>query len=323
MAQKRTPAVRAERTALARSIDDYLADRKAQKRRAKTLHYYEAVLTKQLLPWCLKAGVKDLAHVDQKLIDRWTTYLGDRQAERPDGKRGHLSIHTVHSYERTVNQFLRWARREGEITRDVKAQQPKLPHLERDVLQKADYEALLAEADNDRDRLIVEVLWKTGMRASELTGLRVDDLLEGSDRTYWLRIRGKGGDERQIQILPKLYRSLRKYATSRGHKDSDRLWLGLRKDPDGNVVPMTPSGLGQMLGSLADAAGVTKKVNPHIWRHSFATRMILAEGMDLMSVQKILGHRSLAMLQQHYSHVTATEAGKKLMAVLMAEEQSE
>jgi hypothetical protein len=97
MAQKRTPAVRGERTALARSIDDYLADRKAQKRRAKTLHYYEAVLTKQLLPYWLKAGVSDLAHVDQKLIDRWTTYLGDRQADHPDGKRGHLSIHTVHS----------------------------------------------------------------------------------------------------------------------------------------------------------------------------------------------------------------------------------
>jgi integrase/recombinase XerD len=324
MAQKRTPAARAERTLLARSIDDYLADVKARKRRAKTLHYYEAVLTKQFLPFCMKAGVSDLAHVDQKLVDKWTTNLGERLAEHPDGKRDHLSIHTVHSYERTVNQFLRWARREGEITRDVKAQQPRLPRLERNVLQQADYEALLAEARPDRDKLILEVLWNTGIRASELTGLRVDDLIEGGDRTYWLRVRGKGGDERQIQILPRLNRSLRKYATSRGHRESARqeLWLGLRRDANGDTLPLSPSGLGQLLGSLADAADLRKKVNPHIWRHSFATRMIL-KGMDLMSIQKILGHKSLAMLQQHYSHVTTSEAGKKLMAVLMAEERGE
>jgi site-specific recombinase XerD len=213
-----------------------LADVKARRRGEKTLSYYEAVLTKQFLPFCLKAGVTDLGSIDQKLINLWTTDLGERRPKAsPNAKArtGKLSVSTVDSYERTVNQFLRWARVVArEITGEVRAQRPNIPQLSRRVLEGADVELMEGATDSERDKLIINVLWQTGMRASELTGLTTDDLIEGSDRSYFLHVKGKAGHERDVPIQPALYRRLRRFAEKRSVEKRDRpeLWLGSRGD---------------------------------------------------------------------------------------------
>ncbi len=321
MPRKPSPVVHKQRSTLERSIDDYLADVKSRRRGVKTLHYYEAVLIKQFLPFCLKAGVTDLSSIDQKLINRWTTWLGDRAAlASPNAKArtGKLSVSTVDSYERTVNQFLRWARVVArEITAEVKAQRPNIPHISRKVLEGPDVELMEGAARTERDKLIIRVLWETGLRASELTGLTTDDLIEGSGRSYFLHVKGKAGHEREVPIAPALYRRLRRFAEKRSVEERDRpeLWLGVRRATTGEYEPLEPSGLGQMLASVAHQAGVKKPVNPHAWRHSFATQQVRA-GMNLVILQQILGHRSLAMLSQHYAHPTPSDLTKAMMAAL-------
>lgn len=78
---------------------------------------------------------------------------------------------------------------------------------------------------------------------------------------------------------------------------------------------MTPSGLGQLLGSIAKDAEGSKPTNPHSFRHSFITRMVLAN-MNMVLLQHTIGHKGPAMIHAYYAHVTASDAGKALMEVL-------
>jgi integrase/recombinase XerD len=339
MAQKPKP-MRKQRTALEHSIRDYLDDVTARRRRPKTLHYYRAVLTGEgkrpapkpggFLGFCLAEGVTDLKGVDQKLVNLWTTDLNNRNALASPGvqsRTGRLSVDTVNSYTRTVNQFLRWAHGAGVTKRLVEAHQPTLSRKLREVLTDDDFKRLMeaaTEADKSaRDPLILRVLWQTGMRASELCKLHVSDLEDDGNRRCFIKVQAaKSGDERKIQIKPALYKDLKQYAAKRGkdRRGRDELWLGLRRDVEtGEYQPLTPSGLGQLLQAIASDAEVTKPTNPHSFRHSFITRMVL-KNVNMVLLQQVVGHRSPAMIHAYYAHVTASDAGKALMDALRDED---
>lgn len=312
-----------QRTRIERVISDYLADGQASGWASKTRRYYEGVLVKQLVPWCRDVGISDPADLDQKAVNEFVAMLRKRKAqpspdaEQPD--RG-LSEATVHSYGRAVNVFLNWARDAGEVEHKARIRLRALPKVERDVLEVEDIRKLEDAAQTERDKLLIRLLIDTGLRASELTGLRAGDLIEeGHDR--FLRVKGKGGDERKVPIRPALYQRLRRYRDrTRPDRDRDEMWLGARRDPRSKQhEPMTPSGLGQMLESVAEAAGIDKPTNPHTFRHSFITRR-LRQKMDPGQVASIVGHKSLAMIYSHYNQLTASDAARALMAALREEE---
>jgi integrase/recombinase XerD len=305
-----------EVTPLDRLVDDYLASCRARGLSPKTVKFvYAYVLKSVFLPFCRREAVKQPDQVTRKVLDRFSTELLDI-----GGAKGRLSKHSVHSYVRSVNSFLTWAAREGEVGADTKAQLPKLGRRLLEVLSREEIQAMEDVAKTERDKLIVRVLADTGIRLGELVGVRISDvLLQG--RRHYLRVRGKGDIERLVPISPGLYTRLRRYIDRSRPKDvgGDHLFIALRRNPAGDLDPLTASGVEQMIKILAQVAGIEKRVYPHLLRHSFVT-WSLTRGMNPIQLAQIVGHTSLAMIQQVYSHLTPSDAYDAMLKVLTAED---
>jgi integrase len=301
----------AGQSAVERLVEDYLASCRARGLSPRTVREgYGYPLRQVLLPFCAADGVSEPAQLDRKLMDRLTSHLLEE-----GGRRGQLSKFTVASYVRAINAFLSWARREGEVG-DVKAQTPKTGRKLVEILSREEIQRLEDAAQTERDRLIVRLLADSGIRVSELTGLRVTDLIDRERRLY-VRIHGKGNLERLVPLLPQLGRRLRRFADKGRPEetDSDRIFLGLHRRPGGSYEPLTRTGVVQMLRMLADRAGLHKRVHPHLLRHSFATHS-LAHGMNPVQLAQILGHSSLAMIQNVYAHLTPQDSYDALLQAL-------
>jgi len=147
---------------------------------------------------------------------------------------------------------------------------------------------------------LVEVLYASGMRVSELVGLPLA-AARGRDRV--LLIRGKGGKERIVPLTPAAFAAIQDWLPARelalSARRQESRWLFPGTDPD---LHMTRQRLGQLLKQLAVDAGVdVTAVKPHALRHAFATHL-LANGADLRSVQQMLGHSDISTTQI-YTHV--------------------
>jgi integrase len=234
------------------------------------------------------------------------------------GKSGRpLSRHTIASYVRSINVFLSWAQAEGEAVA-ARAKAPKTNKRLIDVLSREEITAMEDVAKAERDKLIVRVLADTGIRVGELVNLTVHDLIE-RDRTHYLRVGGKTG-ERMVPV-PRLYRRLLRYAQRGRPRDvpSDRLFISLRRRPGGDYGPLTASGVEQVIQDLGAQAGISRRVYPHLLRHSYAT-WALTRGMNPIMLAHILGHTSLAMIQNVYSHLTPTDAYEAMVRTLAEDE---
>jgi len=159
-----------------------------------------------------------------------------------------------------------------------------------------------------RDRAILETLYSSGLRVSELVGLSDGDV---DFSLGILKVYGKGGKERIVPIGQKALEALRAYLPHR-----DGVWAG--KKPAGKVLPifinpqggrLTPRSVARIVQKHVLRSGLWRKVSPHALRHSFATHLLDA-GADLRAIQELLGHASLSTTQR-YTHVSVD----KLMEV--------
>jgi integrase/recombinase XerD len=188
---------------------------------------------------------------------------------------------------------------------DVEA--PRRPAALPKYLATHEVEALLAQPSGAdprslRDRAILEMLYASGLRVSELLGLRVEDV---DLRERWLRCYGKGGKERVVPFGRRAAEAVRRYVqTGRrallggaGAARGDPLFVGRR----GRAL--TRQACWKIIRGYARAAGITRSVTPHVLRHSFATHL-LGGGADLRIVQELLGHADIGTTQV-YTHVTA------------------
>ena len=148
-----------------------------------------------------------------------------------------------------------------------------------------------------RDRLLLEMLYATGVRVGELVNIKVSDIDSG---TRNILILGKGNKERYV-IYGEYCEEILKIYLNEGRvllnkKNSDYLFLN---KTGGNL---TERGVRYILDNLIEKTSINKKISPHMIRHSFATHL-LNEGCDLLTVQKLLGHESIKATQI-YTHVT-------------------
>lgn len=181
--------------------------------------------------------------------------------------------------------------------------------LPRTVLTRAEARAILDAPDVQwpkglRDRAILEVFYATGIRLEELTRLTVMDL---DLRQGFVRIhRGKFAKDRVVPIGRRAGDALRVYLTVRARwtvqqRDESALWLA-------SIEPHRPiraQVIQVLVRTYAKQAGVTRRITPHVWRHTCATHLV-ANGANLVAVQRLLGHRSLATTQR-YSRVAIPE----------------
>lgn len=184
---------------------------------------------------------------------------------------------------------------------------PKLPRSLPDVLSPSEVEKILdgpTALPQDkrnlwlRDKAILETLYATGMRVSEIVGLKQSNLLidEGLVRVF-----GKGSKERVVPIggsalrwIARYQREVRSMLVRRG-RSQDALFLNVRG------TAMTRMSVWNIVNAYASKAGLTKDVHPHTFRHSFATHL-LEGGADLRAVQEMLGHSDIATTQI-YTHI--------------------
>jgi site-specific recombinase XerD len=298
-------------SALTRLVADYLQNRRVNCS-PKTIRIYRDALVEVLLPFCAARGVERIDQLTDRHLTDLTVGLLDGSGSR-SGKA--LSKFSVHSYMRSVNAFLAWAGKDGE-TVTGKAKLPTTGRRVLDVLSREEIRALEDAASAERDKLIVRVLADTGMRLGGLLGLTLGDLHQDG-RTFSLRVHEKGDQQRLVPIKPELYRRLQRFAEkTRRAADSDRIFLAHHKSPrTEQYEPLETSGVDQMFKTLAELAGITKRVYPHLLRHSYATNFLRRGGNPLL-LQQILGHESLAMITANYSHLTISDAHAEAMRIL-------
>ena len=165
---------------------------------------------------------------------------------------------------------------------------------------------LLDSIDTDsvaglRNRAILETLYSTGIRVSELTGL---DLADVDFDQRLVRIRGKGNKERIVPVGQKALDAIKAYRdgllkSAKAHKRVDSegaVFLNLRNKR------LTTRSVARILDQVAKSCGLMVPISPHALRHSFATHL-LDSGADLRAVQELLGHTSLSTTQK-YTHVS-------------------
>jgi len=180
---------------------------------------------------------------------------------------------------------------------------PKTLHLLPETLSMSEVEKLLAVPSSEslidiRDRAMLELLYATGLRVSELVTLKLNDL---NLQAGYLMTMGKGCKERVVPIGDSALRSVESYIRLLTHpncKKSESGFLFLTRLGSG----MSRQAFWNLIKKRAIEAGINKNISPHTLRHSFATHL-LENGADLRSVQLMLGHADLSTTQI-YTHVT-------------------
>ena len=251
----------------------------------------------------------DPARINDATIREFRLWL-NRQSLKNLGKPDQtLSRKTQNYYMIAIRAFLKYlARQEIKTLPAEKIELAKVQERSLDLITDEELGRLLNTPKGNnlkdlRDRAILELLFSTGLRVSELCSLSRDIDL----RIDELSIRGKGGKVRVVFISDKAKKVLREYLLARKDMD-DALFIKI-----GTNVPKTMGKKEKSLGvtkrtiervvkELAVKAGISKKVTPHVMRHMFATDL-LSNGADIRSVQIMLGHSSISTTQI-YTHVT-------------------
>jgi len=218
---------------------------------------------------------------------------------------GSLSIRSIARNLSSLKVFYRFLMSDGKIQTNPARliSNPKLPRRLPGVLSGEEVERLLAAPDAQttrgmRDRAMLELLYASGLRVSELVGLRVAGInLEAG----WVRTLGKGSKERMVPMGSKAQQSLKEYlAYSRPSllkkRSSSYLFVTSR------AKPMSRQAFWKIIKRCTRLAGISKEISPHSLRHSFASHL-LEHGADLRSVQIMLGHSDISTTQI-YTHVT-------------------
>jgi integrase/recombinase XerD len=217
-------------------------------------------------------------------------------------------------YTSSLKRFYRYLLRENLIAADptLNLDRPKLPRALPKTLTEADVERLLASADvgtplGVRDRAMLETLYATGLRVSELVGLKLTAVNLGDGV---VRVTGKGNKDRLVPLGEEALQWLQRYL-----KDARPVLLGRQLSDAMFVTPrgagMTRQAFWHLLKRRAHAARIDRPLSPHTLRHAFATHL-LNHGADLRVVQMLLGHSDISTTQI-YTHV-ARERLKQLHA---------
>jgi len=181
-----------------------------------------------------------------------------------------------------------------------KIDHPKLWKALPEVLSQKEVERLIEAPDlttreGIRDRAILELLYASGLRVSELVNVTIVNLSHES-----VKVMGKGGKERSVPVGKAAQAALDDYLhAGRGESDSPYLFLGKKGQP------LNRTDIWRQIKKYAKEVGITKNISPHTLRHSFATHL-LDNGADLRVIQELLGHASISSTDR-YTHVSRSK----------------
>ena len=298
------------KTKLQRYYIQFLEYLEVERNRSRlTLRNYDHYL-KRFVDFCAKQGVTDPADVDLELVRSYRLFLN-----RLTQGTKQLKIITQNYHLIALRSFLKYlAKRDVKSLAAEKIELPKTPARTVEFLDIEDVERLIKATDQEddkltqlRDRAILEMLFSTGLRISELVALKRDNL---NLKRGEFAVRGKGDKMRLVFLSGGAIGHLEKYLDER--EDNSKA-LFIRHDSKESVEKqmasmsekasgLTARTIQRIIKKYAKLAGIMKKITPHTLRHSFATDL-LTNGADLRSVQELLGHSSISTTQI-YTHLT-------------------
>jgi integrase/recombinase XerD len=255
-------------------------------------------------------------HAYQRDMMKFAEFATKQKVALPQVERAHvvdflrslylkkLDSRSVARHLVTIRHFFRFCFAEGLIQEDPAAnvQSPKFRQSLPEFLSLAEVDRLLAQPDANstlglRDKAMIELLYSTGLRVSELCGLKMQDIQMDLG---CLRCIGKGNKERLVPVGKRALQGVHEYVTKSrpqilGKRTSQFLFPSRTGRAINRIV------FWKILGTYGRKAGLRKALTPHMLRHSFATHL-LDRGADLRSVQMMLGHADIATTQI-YTHV--------------------
>lgn len=258
---------------------------------ANTLEAYSQDLA-QYQGFLEKKKIKSLSQVKRNDIVQFLLQEKDRGLQGPSLARRLVAVKLFH----------RFLTKEGRLREDITSvlESPRLWKKLPECLSLTEMEKVLQrprpqDKTGVRDQALLEVLYATGTRVSEVSHLQTADVnLESG----FLKCRGKGGKERIVPLGRKAIASIKNYLERVRNRlpQSDYLFVGT----SGN--PLTRQRIWQLIRRYARQAGIQRRITPHTFRHSFATHL-LERGADLRIVQELLGHADISTTQI-YTHVS-------------------
>lgn len=257
----------------AQLLELYIAHLLARNRSQSTIKTFKSLL-KKFIEHLGSKHVKDVTTWD---VDSFLAKL------RASG----YSERSIYTAAVAVKRFMEYLGLENNLRGFELPRRPsELPRY----LTPEEVRAMIEVADNVRDRLIVSMLYSTGMRVSELVRVRLSDVNLG-ERS--IRVKGKGGKERVVFFDGKTRLLLEEYLRE---IRADKYLFPGKSGSHLHYVTVE-----RIVRALARAAGIKERVTPHVLRHSFATYSLM-RGMDIREIQELLGHASLKTTQV-YTHV--------------------
>lgn len=275
-------------------------------RSLKTVENYERYLDRFLT----FAKATDPKDITDEIVREFRLWLNRQPSGIKIGGRVEtLKKKTQNYYLIALRSFLKYLRKRGiECLSPERIDLAKVAERDLDLISENDLERLLIAPGGDdvksfRDKAILELFFSTGLRLSELCSLSRDLDLNRDE----FSVRGKGEKVRVVFLSDAAKTALRAYLAKRTDMD-DALFVRVegsikeKATKNDDSIRLTPRSVERIVKFYATKAGISKKVTPHIIRHSFATDL-LRNGADIRSVQMMLGHANIATTQI-YTHVT-------------------
>lgn len=256
-------------------------------------HYIQRFLT--------YSKVKEPKQITESLVREFRLWLN----RQPGIGSNTMKRRTQNYYLIALRAFLKFLRKRDVVSLSPeKIELAKVPERSLDLITSEELDRLLKAPDGGtlsgkRDRAILELLFSTGLRVSELCSLNRDINLHRDE----FSIRGKGEKVRVVFLSDDAKKAIKEYLDAR--KDLyDALFVSIKQEKESSdrIQRLTVRSIQRLVSMYAVKAGILKKVTPHVIRHSFATDL-LSNGADLRSVQAILGHANIGTTQI-YTHVT-------------------
>lgn len=271
-----------------------------QNRSQKTIANYDHYLTR-LLDYAGELKVED---IDAELVRKWRLWLNRLGTNTSD----ELGKTTLNYHLIALRSFLKYCAKRDipslapEKIELARTRRPQVTFLNEDELERLFAGPDITKLAGLRDRALLELLFSSGLRVSELTGLDRDHI---NLKRREFMVRGKGQKDRPIFISAEAADWLQRYLDKRQDTTKPlfiRFGGNKKVDLSGNYHRLTARSVQRLVAQYARLAGITKHVSPHTLRHSFATNLLM-NGADLRSVQAMLGHSNIATTQI-YTHVT-------------------
>lgn len=270
-------------------------------RSVKTVENYDRYLTR----FFSFAKVKLAKDITEEQVREFRIYLNRQGGTKIAGRLETMKRRTQNYYLIALRAFLKFLRKRGiESLSPERIELAKVPERSLDLISSVELERLMKAPAKDtiegkRDQAILELLFSTGLRISELCSLSTDDVDLTRDE---FSVRGKGDKIRVVFISDEARIAIKNYLSERKDMEEALFVRYGKKAHVGEDARITPRTVQRLLKHYAAKAGITRKVTPHVIRHSFATDL-LSNGADLRSVQALLGHAHIGTTQI-YTHVT-------------------